>query len=179
MAQSDASKRAKPLAAKSVVKKVTEVVPKKAVKKANKGVVKKDGSIIKYADKSKGQPKALGFIFDAIKNLLLPYEKDDMKLHAATKGQATLINHKPVEIDGRKKTEMWFASALIQKGYVGFYYMPVYMNEKVRKQLKPELLKCLKGKACFHITKEDPVIYAQIKDALKFGFADYRQNGWL
>jgi hypothetical protein len=37
-----------------------------------------------------------------------------------------LVGEKPVEVLGRKKDELWFASALIQKGYVGFYYMPVY-----------------------------------------------------
>ena len=60
-----------------------------------------------------------------------------------------------------------------------FYFMCVYMNEPLKKRIKPELLKCLKGKACFHIKKDDSVIYEQIEEALKIGFADFRKRGWL
>ena len=167
-------------ATKTVVKKaVRKVVSKKTVKKAaRKKIVGKDAYVVKYEDKSRGQPQLLP-IFEKIKALLLPYVKGEMKMHGGDGGKIALINNRPLVIDGRKKPGMWFASALVQKGYVGFYYMPVYMNEPVRKQLHPELLKCLKGKACFYIKKEDPVIYAQIKDALKIGFDDYRKKGWV
>jgi len=57
----------------------------------------------------------------------------------------------------------------MQKGYVGFYYMPVYMNDVVRRKLDPDLLKCLRGKACFHIKKNDPVVFDQIEKALLIG----------
>jgi hypothetical protein len=40
-------------------------------------------------------------------------------------------------------------------------------------------LKCLKGKACFHIKKPDAVIYSQIKDALKIGYDCYKEMGWV
>ncbi|HET9825586.1 MAG TPA: hypothetical protein VFP87_09630 [Chitinophagaceae bacterium] len=74
---------------------------------------------IKYSDKSHGQPDLVP-IFEEIKKLLLPYEKGTMRVTAAP-GQVVLISQKPVEIIGRKKDELWFASALVQKGYVGFY----------------------------------------------------------
>ncbi len=174
---------------KNAPKKVAKKAAKKAVKKtapktpAKKAAVKRSieadkDNRIKYADKSGGQPNLVP-IFETIKAMFVPYIKGDMKLHGGVPGKALLINHRAVEIDGRKKPEMWFVSALIQKGYVGFYYMPVYMNTPVRNKIKPELLKCLKGKACFHIKKHDPVIYAQIKEALKIGFDDYRNKGWV
>ena len=47
-------------------------------------------------------------------------------MHSETGGQAILINHQPVEIDGRKKPEMWFAGVLVQKGYVGLCFMHVW-----------------------------------------------------
>jgi hypothetical protein len=90
-----------------------------------------------------------------------------------------LISEKEVVIAGRKREDLWFASALIQKGYVGFYYMPVYMNEPIRRLLKPELLKCLKGKACFHIKKNDPLLFDQIREALKIGYDAYKKSGWI
>jgi len=132
---------------------------------------------IKYTDKSKGQPQ-LTPIFESIKKLLLPYEKGTMKL-TSSGGQVALISKKPVEILGRKRDELWFVGALVQKGYVGFYYMPVYGDPKVKELIRPELLKCLKGKACFHIKKYDEEILSQIKDALSVGYNIWHSRKWL
>jgi hypothetical protein len=133
---------------------------------------------IKYSDKSAGQPQLVP-IFDEIKKLLKPYEKGTMKLLGGSGGKVLLISKKPVEILGRKRDELWFASALIQKGFVGFYYMPVYADDGVKRLLKPELLKCLKGKACFHIMKYDQEIFSQIKEALSTGYDIWHKRGWL
>ena len=133
---------------------------------------------IKYSDKSGGQP-GLTLVFDEIKRLMMPYAKGSLVLRGGTDGQVALVTNKPVVIEGRRRDELWFVSMLIQKGYVGFYYMPVYMNEPVRRQLKPELLKTLKGKACFHIKKIDPPLLAQIDDALRIGYDAYKKMGWV
>ena len=137
----------------------------------------KSKAAIKYSDKSPGQPE-LTPIFEAIKKLLLPYKEGTMKL-TSSPGQVVLISKKPVEILGRKKNELWFASALVQKGYVGFYYMPVYGDSRVKQLIKPELLKCLKGKSCFHIKRYDAEILSQIQDALGVGYTLWRKMGWL
>ncbi len=98
---------------------------------------------------------------------------------AKTYGQINLISHKPVEIEGRKRNELWFVSALIQKGYVGFYYMPIYMHDEMKKHFSAEFIKCLKGKACFHIKNTDPVIMKDIDKAIKVGYEEYVKRGWL
>jgi len=131
-----------------------------------------------YSDKSPGQPQLVP-IFNEIKKLLTPYKKGTMELLGGSEGKVVLISKKPVEILGRKRDELWFASALVQKGYVGFYYMPVYGNDEIRKKIHPELLKCLKGKACFHIKKFDKEIFLQIQDALKVGYDCWRKLEWL
>jgi len=133
---------------------------------------------IKYSDKSPGQPELVP-IFEEIRKLLIPYEKGTMKLSGGTEGKVVLISKKSVEILGRKRDELWFASALVQKGYVGFYYMPVYGDNEVKKLIKPELLKCLKGKACFHIKKFDPEIFLQVKEALKIGYECWQKRRWI
>ncbi len=43
----------------------------------------------------------------------------------------------------------------------------------------PNLLKLLKGKACFHIKKDDADLLEQIKDALEAGFDLYKKRGWI
>ena len=137
-----------------------------------------EGIGIKYSDKSGGQP-GLAFVFDQIKQLMIPYAKGSLILKGGTDGQIALVTNKPVVIEGRQRDELWFVSMLVQKGYVGFYYMPVYMNEPVRRQLKPELLKTLKGKACFHIKNTDPLLMEQIREALEIGFDAYKKMGWI
>src|SRR6478736_7272493 len=138
----------------------------------------KDGIKIKYSDKSPGQPQLIP-IFEEIKKMLTPYEKGTMKLFGGSDGKVALVSKKPVEILGRKRDELWFASALVHKGYVGFYYMPVYANPSIKKLIKPELLKCLKGKSCFHIKKFDQEIFSQIKEALAIGHKEWSHRGWI
>lgn len=133
---------------------------------------------VKYNDKSAGQPLLIP-IFEEIKKMLISYEKGMMKIFGGDDGKVLLISKKPVEIAGRKKEELWFASALVQKGYVGFYYMPVYSDPGIKKMIGAELLKCLKGKACFHIKKFDEQIFSQIEEALKIGYDRWHKFNWI
>ncbi len=158
-------------------KKTATKKPETTKKVSDKGTAQKEKKI-KYEDKSKGQPDLVP-IFNAIKALMLPYEKGDMKVEGGTGGQMQLINKRAVVIDGRKKDEMWFAGLLVQKGYVGFYYMPIYAEPEMRKLFSPEFMKCLKGKACFHIKKNDPLLLADIGKALKVGFEKWKALNWI
>lgn len=172
-----ASKKAvagKDVAKKAAPKKAAAKTTVKAAAKEEKKSVK-----IKYEDKSAGQPE-LVVIFEAIKKMLVPYhQKRALVLHADKPSQALLVSHKPLVIDGRPRNELWFVAALVQKGYVGFYYMPINMNKEMRKQFSDEFIKTLKGKACFHIKKNTPQIMADIKKAIKVGYDAYVERGWL
>jgi len=168
-----------PTAKTSVKKKSTKKTKATySEKKPATSASKKSELGIKYSDKSPGQPQLIP-IFDELKKLLTPYHKGTMQLLGGSEGKVLLISKKPVEILGRKRDELWFASALIQKGYVGFYYMPVYGDPGVKQLLKPDLLKCLKGKACFHIKKYDKEIFSQIEEALRVGYGAWTSRGWL
>jgi len=133
---------------------------------------------IKYSDKSAGQPE-MQRIFNDIKAMLEPYEQGAIKKFGGEGGQFSLISFKEVEINSRKKSELWFAGLLIQKGYVGFYFMPVYVEPEKKPLFGAELLKTLKGKSCFHIKSADPVIYSQIEQALQLGYQDWQKKGWV
>jgi len=85
----------------------------------------------------------------------------------------------PDKIAGRKRKEIFFAGLIIQKHYVGFYFMPVYSQPEIKKLFGEELLATLKGKSCFYIKHDDPVVLAQTKDALKKGLELYKNKGWV
>lgn len=133
---------------------------------------------IKYEDKSPGQPELVP-IFNEIKKLMKPYIKGSLKERGDSRGQYGLVSEMEIEVNGKKKPEVYFVGALVQKGYVGFYFMPVYSEPELKKVLPQELLKCLKGKSCFYIKKKDPILLSQIKDALKLGYEDYKKKGWV
>jgi hypothetical protein len=144
-------------------------------KKSNRS---KDGIKINYSDKSSGQPQLVP-IFEEIRKMLRYYEKGTLKLFGGSEGKVGLVSKKAVGIPGRKKDEVWFAGALVQKGYVGFYYMPVYADPSMKKFIKPGLLKCLKGKSCFYIKKFDKEIFSQVKEALEIGYKEWHKRGWI
>jgi hypothetical protein len=90
-----------------------------------------------------------------------------------------LWSEKQVEIAGRKLPAVYFSGVIEQKNYVGFYYMPVYMNPKLKDDLPPRLVKLLKGKSCFHIKSLDAELLAEAKTALDLACQSYKKNGWV
>ena len=117
-------------------------------------------------------------IFGAIKPFLLAYQPP-LVPKTDTERYFDLWSLKPVVIDGRKRKEVFFASLVIQKDYVGFYFMPIYAETDLKTVFKPELLRLLKGKSCFHIKKLDDELLRQIEAAVKIGYELYQERGWV
>jgi hypothetical protein len=117
-------------------------------------------------------------IFNELKNILNKYE-DLLSVKKNEEGYYDLWSLKDIEIDGRKRKEIFFSGLIIQKSYVGFYFMPIYSDTNLKEVFKPELLKHLKGKSCFHIKKLDEELKSQISEALQVGFELYRERGWI
>ena len=115
---------------------------------------------------------------EEIRGLLSKYTLP-LEVRTDAKGGYHLWSVKNIVVEGRKRKEVYFAGVVPQKGYIGFYYMPVYTNPEQKEFLKPELLSLLKGKSCFYVRRLDPVIKRQIKDALASGFRLYKQRGWV
>ena len=122
--------------------------------------------------------KDLVKIYRRLKKILKKYEKPLIpKFDLDSKYDLWSI--KNIEIDGRKKKELYFAGLIIQNKYVGFYYMPIYIDVRLKDFLKPDLLRLLKGKSCFQIKKLDENLEQQIDEALKKGYELYKKRGWI
>ena len=122
--------------------------------------------------------KTLIEIFKRLKSILKKFE-DPLKPKFDLDSEFDLWSFKEVEISGRKRKEVFFASIIIQSNYVGFYYMPIYAEAKLQDVFKPELLKLLKGKSCFHIRELNPELEKQIIEALEIGYKLYVERGWI
>ena len=116
-------------------------------------------------------------IFAKIKSILEKYS-NEMQVTVNSSERYDLETTKEVIIDNRIFPRISFANVMIHKGFVGFYLMPIYMND-ASKIVEPELLKCLKGKTCFHIKKYDEQLFKQIDSALTKGLKAYKDRGWI
>ena len=117
-------------------------------------------------------------IYKKLKKLLKAYE-NPLKPKWDLDSKYDLWSFKNIEIDGRKRKEIYFAGLIIQSNYVGFYFMPIYTDVDIKDVFKPELLSTLKGKSCFHIKHLDAKLEKQIEQALKKGYALYKKREWI
>lgn len=126
-------------------------------------------------------PDDLGRIFESLRGLLAEYSPplSAPTGRAADKPSYELWSETPVEIEGRKRDELFFAGLIVQRGCVGFYFMPVYTDPEKAELFHPDLLKLLKGKSCFHVNRLDEELARHVHDALREGFALWRRRGWI
>jgi hypothetical protein len=117
-------------------------------------------------------------IFNTLKPLLQAYVPP-MTAQVDDASHFDLWSIKDLVIDGRKRKGVYLAGLIIQKSFVGFYYMPIYVHTELKAVLAPELIKLLKGKSCFHIKKLDEALPGQIHAALEIGYKFYQQNDWI
>ena len=117
-------------------------------------------------------------VFAEVKVLLGKYAPP-FEVRTDAKGGYSLWSTKRAVVQGRQRDEFFFSGIIPQKGYIGFYYMPVYAEPERKAMFKPELLSLLKGKSCFYLRKPDPVVMKQIKQALADGFKMYKREGWV
>ena len=104
------------------------------------------------------------------------------EMQMGTKRGVQLVAPRPVVIPGAyggKPVEAQLAATILQKDFVGFYFMCMYLNDEVKKKLSPALLKLLKGKACFHVKTLEDGLLRDIEAALVLGVKSCRERGWL
>jgi hypothetical protein len=117
-------------------------------------------------------------LFAELKALLEPYA-GHLTVRRDEPGYYDLWSEKPVEIAGRRRSEVFFAGLIIQKSYVGFYFMPVYADADLTSVFAPDLLATLKGKSCFHIKRLSPEMAAHVSAALAAGYRLYEERSWV
>lgn len=88
----------------------------------------------------------------------------------------------PVSVPGAyggRPVDLEVASLVIQKGFVGFYFMPLYLKPALKSKISPALRKRLKGKTCFHINQAGAATEEDVRRAVDLGTQLYRDRGWL
>lgn len=95
-------------------------------------------------------------------------EGDGQRLEVVTKEAS--YNGKPLE----------FIAVIVQKHHVGFYFMPVYIDEQLKAKLPDDVDKMLKGKSCFHVKQElTPELQDKYARLIKDGITVYQQRDYI
>ena len=123
----------------------------------------------------------LDVIFDRLEASLRSYAPPLAARTGGVQGKrdCQLWSERAVEVAGRKRDEVYFAGLIVQKGYVGFYFMPVYTQTEQTAVFAPELLALLRGKSCFHLERLDDALAGHVDAALATGLDLYRERGWV
>ena len=82
-------------------------------------------------------------LFAELKDVLAPYARH-FTVRRDEPGYYDLWSEREIMVEGRKRTEVFFAGLIIQKSYVGFYFMPVYADAEIKQLFAPALLALLK-----------------------------------
>jgi hypothetical protein len=72
---------------------------------------------------------------------------------------------------------LFFGSVVINKNYVSYHLMPVYVFPMLLDDLSAPLRKRMQGKSCFNFTKLDPELDDELAALTVRGFERYRREG--
>ena len=77
------------------------------------------------------------------------------------------------------KKPLFFGSAIVQKNYVSFYLMPVYMFPDLMEGVSPALKKRMQGKSCFNFKQVDEVLFSELEALTRQSFTRFQQEGLI
>jgi len=115
----------------------------------------------------------LSDVFNDLREIMIPYAE---KLECTIdKDDELYINTNHILDNGKI---LWFGGIKINKNYVSYHLMPIYLNPKLLEDISPELKKHLHGKSCFNFTSSDPALFNELADLTDKCFYDYQKRGY-
>ncbi|TAL36685.1 MAG: DUF1801 domain-containing protein [Spirochaetes bacterium] len=117
-------------------------------------------------------------IFKTIRKMLAAY-KGRLISRRNVNDYYDLWSRKEIMIEGKRRKEVFFAAVRRQGSYVGFYFMPVYLESKLQEMFGEPLRKLLKGKSHFHIREMNEELKSEIARCLEAGYRLYEVRRWI
>jgi len=113
-------------------------------------------------------------IFQHLKGILLPYSSGMVVV--TDKPDNFYLNSHHVM---KNKKPMYFGSVKINKSYVSFHLMPVYVFPELLEDISPELQKRMQGKSCFNFKETDAKLFQELKELTHAGYGKYQKADYL
>ncbi|MEW6285371.1 MAG: DUF1801 domain-containing protein [Chloroflexota bacterium] len=112
-------------------------------------------------------------VFQELKKILQPFAP---KLTVKTDSADVYYLDGPYSPKWKK--ELYFGSVHIQKNYVSFYFMPVYMYPDLLNGISPELKKHMQGKSCFNFKQVEPALFKELKALVRKGYDRFKKDAY-
>ena len=74
----------------------------------------------------------------------------------------------------KNKKALFFGGVQINKSYVSYHLMPVYVLPALLKGMSPELKRRKQGKSCFNFKAIDKVLFAELDELTRKGRENFR-----
>jgi len=113
-------------------------------------------------------------IFKALKTILREYEPmmdctqdDDSAYYLNTRHM--MKNKKP----------LFFAAVKINKSYVSYHLMPIYVFPELCGEISADLKKRMQGKSCFNFKAKDDELFNELTQLTQLGYQKYLDAGYV
>jgi hypothetical protein len=122
----------------------------------------------------KNDSKEFLSIFNSLKEILKKYEK-----HLKVTSNKIDAYNLYAGYSEKYKRDIYFGGVVVNKNYVSFHLMPVYMNPILLDRISPELKKRMQGKSCFNFKDIDKTLFKELSNLTKRGIEFYKKNSML
>lgn len=79
----------------------------------------------------------------------------------------------------KNKKRLYFGGVKVNKNYVSFHLMPLYVNPDLLKLVSPNLKKRMQGKSCFNFKQLDETLFEELEQLTQAVLEDYKKQGYL
>jgi hypothetical protein len=110
-------------------------------------------------------------VFAALRAILEPYASQPGFVHTQGSGKYQLSSAVKVDHAGRPLS---VAGVEINKRYVSFHLMPIYMNPALQAAVSPALKRRMQGKSCFNLTAAEPELLQELAELTRRGIAGFK-----
>lgn len=79
----------------------------------------------------------------------------------------------------KNKKPLFFGAVKINKNYVSYHLMPVYVNPKLLDDVSESLRKHMQGKSCFNFKEIDEKLFKELGGLTIDGYNFYREEDYI
>ena len=113
-------------------------------------------------------------VFGSLRSIMLPY---------ALQFACTSDTDRHLSIDTKyiqkNKKPLFFGAVQINKNYVSYHLMPIYVNPNLLEPVSLELRKHMQGKSCFNFKSPDASLFKELSALTDAGFKDFKTRGYV
>ena len=110
-------------------------------------------------------------VFVSLRAILEPYGAQAGFVQSESDERFALSSATKTDRAGRP---LFIAAVEVNKRYVSYHLMPIYMNPALQAAVSPALKKRMQGKSCFNFTSIDRDQLRELADLTKQGIAGFK-----